>query len=212
MPEHGTRMMLLVYFNQGGIAMYPLLLASVLTLGIALERILHLSRAGKLDAALLPKVSAMIAAGECTAATDCCAGCESPLARVLAAGLAPLKRSRDTRDKAIERAVARETASLERYLPILATIGSISPFVGLFGTVLGIMRAFRDMGIASSAGGAIVAAGIAEALIATATGLIVAVLAVIAYNHLMTWSQSISTAAQLNAEDLLAQLEEREAA
>lgn len=212
MPDHSARMMLMVYFSQGGLAMYPLLFASVLTLAIALERILHLSRAGRADAAMLPRVSGMIDKGECTAAADCCAGCQNPLGRILSAGLATVKRSQSTRDKALERAVARETASLERYLPILATIGSISPFVGLFGTVLGIMRAFRDMGLAGSAGGAIVAAGIAEALITTATGLIVAVLAVIAYNHLMTWATSISTTAQLNAEELLAQLEEREAA
>lgn len=206
MGDHSARMMLLVYFQQGGLAMYPLLLCSVVTLAVALDRILHLSKVGRQDAALLPELTALADAGNPTAAAARCNGGQSPLARLMAIGLAPLKGSAHRREKALERAVARETALLERGLPILATIGSVSPFVGLFGTVLGIMRSFRDMGIAGSAGGAIVAAGIAEALIATATGLVVAVMAVVAYNHLMTWAQSLSSNAQLNAEDLLAEL------
>jgi len=208
MPQHATHMMLLVYFQQGGIAMYPLLLASVLSLGVALERILHLSRAGKQDAALLAKLAPLAAAGKAGAVSECCNGVRSPLARLLQVGLTPKRGRPLAQEKALERALTRETNSLERYLPVLATIGSVSPFVGLFGTVRGIMRAFRDMGLAGSAGGTIVAAGIAEALVTTATGLIVAVLAVIAYNHLMTWAQSIGTAAELNAEELLAELDE----
>jgi len=207
MPQHPAHMMLLVYFHQGGIAMYPLLLASVLSLGIAAERIVRLARAGKQDAALLTKLETLVASGAEAVRSACAAGA-SPLARLLQVGLSPMPGRPVAREKALERALTRETNSLERFLPVLATIGSISPFVGLFGTVLGIMRAFRDMGLAGSAGGAIVAAGIAEALIATATGLIVAVTAVIAYNHLMTWAQSIGTEAQLNAEELMARLDE----
>jgi biopolymer transport protein ExbB/TolQ len=70
------------------------------------------------------------------------------------------------------------------------------------------MRAFRDIGVAGSAGGAVVAAGIAEALITTAAGLFVAVAAVIAYNHLMTWAQSLITSTELNAEELVSLLGE----
>lgn len=208
MPQHPAHMMLLVYFQQGGIAMYPLVLASVLSLGIALERIRHLSRASKQDAALLAKLEPLVAAGKTTEIAKCCDGAASPLARLLQVGLTPMRGRPAAREKAMERALTRETNGLERYLSVLATIGSVSPFVGLFGTVLGIMRAFRDMGLAGSAGGAIVAAGIAEALITTAAGLIVAVIAVVAYNHLMTWAQSIGTAAELNAEDVLARLDE----
>jgi biopolymer transport protein ExbB len=212
MPEHDAHMVLLVYFQQGGMAMYPLLLCSVLTLGVAVERILHLARAARQDAVLLPRLAPLAAGGEAAAAAEHCATGAGPLARIMAAVLASAKGRAHAREKTIERVVARETAALERYLPVLATIGSVSPFVGLFGTVLGIMRAFRDMGLAGSAGGAIVAAGIAEALIATATGLIVAVIAVVAYNHLMTWAEAIGSNAELNAEELLTQLDEQEAA
>jgi biopolymer transport protein TolQ len=76
-----------------------------------------------------------------------------------------------------------EEAKLERYLHFLATTGSTTPFIGLFGTVWGIMNAFRSIGSAGSASLAVVAPGIAEALITTAVGLVAAIPAVIAYNY-----------------------------
>lgn len=78
---------------------------------------------------------------------------------------------------------ARETAHLEQHLPFLATVGSISPYVGLFGTVWGIMTSFRALGAVQQASIAMVAPGISEALIATAMGLFAAIPAVVAYNR-----------------------------
>ena len=79
---------------------------------------------------------------------------------------------------------SREIANLEQHLPFLATVGSISPYVGLFGTVWGIMTSFRSLGAVQQASIAMVAPGISEALIATAVGLFAAVPAVVAYNRL----------------------------
>jgi biopolymer transport protein TolQ len=78
---------------------------------------------------------------------------------------------------------AREIARLEQHLPFLATVGSISPYVGLFGTVWGIMTSFRALGAVQQASIAMVAPGISEALIATAVGLFAAIPAVVAYNR-----------------------------
>jgi len=85
--------------------------------------------------------------------------------------------------RAMRVALNREADKLETHLPFLATVGSISPFVGLFGTVWGIMNSFRALGNVSQATLAMVAPGIAEALIATAMGLFAAIPAVIAYNR-----------------------------
>jgi len=85
--------------------------------------------------------------------------------------------------RAMERATAQEITRLERFLFFLATAGSTSPFIGLFGTVWGIMESFRAVGVSGAANIAIVAPGIAEALIATAAGLITAIPAVIGYNY-----------------------------
>jgi biopolymer transport protein TolQ len=117
-----------------------------------------------------------------------------PSAKVLAAGVAEWRRSTSgarvdregTRSRlavAMASAVAAETDKLAAQLNILATVGSVAPFVGLFGTVWGIMRSFSDIAGAQSTSLAVVAPGIAEALFATALGLFAAIPAVIAYNR-----------------------------
>lgn len=93
---------------------------------------------------------------------------------------------RDELKRMLKRYSALEAAKLERHLNFLATTGSTTPFIGLFGTVWGIMNSFRGIGAAGSASLAVVAPGIAEALIATAIGLAAAIPAVIAYNYYLS--------------------------
>jgi biopolymer transport protein TolQ len=85
--------------------------------------------------------------------------------------------------RALRRATTSESTRLEKYLTFLATTGSTAPFIGLFGTVWGIMTAFKGIGETGTASLAVVAPGIAEALIATAIGLVAAIPAVMGYNH-----------------------------
>ncbi len=85
--------------------------------------------------------------------------------------------------RALRRATTSEITRLEKYLTFLATTGATAPFIGLFGTVWGIMAAFKGIGETGSASLAVVAPGIAEALIATAIGLVAAIPAVMGYNH-----------------------------
>jgi biopolymer transport protein TolQ len=96
-----------------------------------------------------------------------------------------------------------ESAKLERYLSFLATTGSTTPFIGLFGTVWGIMNTFRGIGAAGSASLAIVAPGIAEALIATAAGLVAAIPAVIAYNYYLSRARHMIIEMEDFSEELL---------
>jgi biopolymer transport protein TolQ len=118
-----------------------------------------------------------------------------PSAKVLGAGIAEWRRStagskvdrEGTRSRlavALQSAVTAETDDLAARLNILATVGSVAPFVGLFGTVWGIMRSFGDIAGANNTSLAVVAPGIAEALFATALGLFAAIPAVIAYNRM----------------------------
>jgi biopolymer transport protein ExbB len=208
----GSKLLFVEYFKQGGVAMYPLLLCSVLCLAIGFERIWVLLRAARGNTTLGQVLERLLGNNQPRDAVEQCANQDSPLARAMQAALAPQRGGPEQREKALQRALSWETVRLERHMSILATIGSVSPFVGLFGTVLGIMRAFRDIGLAGSAGGAVVAAGIAEALVTTATGLCVAVIAVIAYNHLMTWAQGIITNTELNAEEFVFQIRETDGA
>ncbi len=94
-------------------------------------------------------------------------------------------RSLDSVNRSLERAIGAERERLQRALPILATTASATPFIGLFGTVWGIMNTFRAIGATGSTSILTVAPGIAEALINTAAGLLAAIPAVIAYNHLL---------------------------
>lgn len=108
--------------------------------------------------------------------------------RSVSKGLAKASDSRGTMQQRIERVMGltinREMEDLERYLGFLASTGSTAPFVGLFGTVLGIMNSFQSIAIQQNTNLAVVAPGIAEALFATAIGLVAAIPAVIAYNKL----------------------------
>lgn len=97
----------------------------------------------------------------------------------------PSLRSFEALDRSLLRATNLEVNKLERHVAVLATTASITPFIGLFGTVVGIIIAFQDIGATGSTNLAVVAPGIAEALIATAAGLFAAIPAVYFYNHLM---------------------------
>jgi biopolymer transport protein TolQ len=92
----------------------------------------------------------------------------------------------DNIGRALRRATTSEITRLEKYLTFLATTGSTAPFIGLFGTVWGIMTSFKGIGETGSASLAVVAPGIAEALVATAIGLVAAIPAVMGYNHFQT--------------------------
>lgn len=94
-------------------------------------------------------------------------------------------RSTTTVERALQRAIGAEMERLQRALPLLATTASATPFIGLFGTVWGIMNTFRAIGATGSTSILTVAPGIAEALINTAAGLLAAIPAVVAYNHLL---------------------------
>jgi biopolymer transport protein TolQ len=93
----------------------------------------------------------------------------------------------ETLERSLNKGIQEELAAMERTLPFLATTGNAAPFIGLFGTVWGIMRSFHSIGLKGSASLATVAPGISEALVATAAGLAAAIPAVIAFNGFMSW-------------------------
>jgi len=101
--------------------------------------------------------------------------------------LGPKEAAVDSVARALERQAQREVQSLKRGLNLLATVGSTAPFVGLLGTVMGIVNAFQQMALTGSGGLGTVSAGIAEALVTTAFGLLVAIPAVMLYNFLQGW-------------------------
>jgi len=116
----------------------------------------------------------------------------SPLVNLFRAAYSVEDASRDEIRSALKRVESMEISQLDKYLTFLATTGSTTPFIGLFGTVWGIMNSFMGIGRIGAASLAVVAPGIAEALIATAAGLAAAIPAVVAYNYYLSRTRRIS--------------------
>ena len=126
-----------------------------------------------------------------------------PIANLFKAVYSEGHGSKDQVKRSLKRFLLLESARLEKYLNFLATTGSTTPFIGLFGTVWGIMNSFQGIGTAGSASLSIVAPGIAEALIATAAGLGAAIPAVIGYNYFLSTARRLIIEMQDFAEELL---------
>ncbi|MEJ2543250.1 MAG: MotA/TolQ/ExbB proton channel family protein [Calditrichaceae bacterium] len=107
----------------------------------------------------------------------------SPLAAVVKSGLEESEKEVEVAAEMMDAMAIEQRTKLEKNLSILGTLGNIGPLIGLFGTVVGIIRAFHSLSVSGSAGPSVVAAGIAEALMTTAAGLVVAVPAVVFYNY-----------------------------
>jgi len=131
---------------------------------------------------LLHRTHALLRTGDMKQISELCAKSKNPAADILHKVIihpgSPLEK-RELAEKAVEWHVSR----LSKGLTPIATIGSISPFIGLFGTVIGVIRAFKDLSMYAGAGPSVVAMGIAEALVNTAAGLFVAIPAIVAYNY-----------------------------
>jgi biopolymer transport protein ExbB len=165
--------------------LWLLVALSVLSVAIMVERLLATGgRLADFDGFAV-RLGPLLARGDVAGAREAVGGARSPEARVALAGLAEFERGRTAAAEAMSSAKSRERLGLERNLGILGTLGANAPFIGLFGTVLGIIKAFADLGRNRASGGAeVVMAGISEALVATAVGLMVAIPAVISFNFL----------------------------
>ncbi len=175
--------------QKGGITVIVLGFFSIVSIAVMLERAFFF-RSFKRGIDLFYRALAdVVAKGGAEAGAILCTNAASPLASIYVAGYARRKKGRDEVLRAMELAGRGELSRLDRLVGLLGTIGSTAPFIGLFGTVLGIIRAFSNLSSAhASLGPAAVADGIAEALVATAVGLFVAVPAVMAYNYFVRTS------------------------
>ena len=170
--------------KSGGIVMVPIILCSIVASAIALERLWTLRGQRVVPQELTDKVWQWVENRALSDKQILALQTHSPLGRVLAAGLANRHRDRVVMMEAIEDAGRHVAHDLERYLNALGTVASISPLLGLLGTVTGMIRTFKAITIAGIGNPTAMASGIAEALITTAAGLIVAIPAFVAYRYL----------------------------
>lgn len=164
--------------------MWPIMLASIAAMAIIGERFWSLQKKFVTPASLLPQVRQWLEANELDDARIELLRNSSPLGRILAAGLINRHHDREIIREAVEDAGRHVVPELERFLNTLGTIASISPFMGLFGTVIGMIDMFAGISTQGIGDPAVVAGGIATALVTTAAGIAVAIPSVMAYRFL----------------------------
>jgi biopolymer transport protein ExbB len=174
---------LVEYFRAGGPVMWLLLACSVAGLGIIFYKAWQfLMCSGSVDP-LLHRVEQCVKGGDNEGASEACGAFRGPVGTVVRAAVVRAGQRKEVIREAVQDVGTHEIASLESFLPALQTVGNIAPLLGFLGTVLGMIQAFFAISQAGLGDPGVVANGIAQALITTATGLIVAVPAFVFYNY-----------------------------
>src|SRR5882672_3227447 len=182
--------------------MILILVCSIVTLGFAIERGLYYAkRRGRPDRLLADAIEGA-RTGHVKEAAYRCSVAAHPFGPVAAEVLLGAQRPAEAREQQMHIALSEQRIQLEKHLSWLGTMGNTAPLIGLLGTVWGIMRAFHDMARTGSAGPSVVAAGVAEALLTTAAGLMVAVPAVMLYNQFVRRIAVTLTVAENHARTL----------
>ena len=174
-------------FQKGGPIMWPLLVASVVSLTVVVERLFFVvNEMRKRDSESVEKILSQVKAGEIKQALETAKNSKDGIAKVLGYGLS---HDEDTLSDALAHAANEELNRYERGLPILDTIITLAPLLGLLGTVTGMIHAFGLLGNQELSFPIAITGGIAEALIATAFGLSIAILSLIPFNWLNAHSE-----------------------
>ncbi len=196
---------LIEIIHKGAIATYPLILMSIVSVAVVFERLWSLRSISSVTLRITESILDPIKKGQRDLAIAICKqNSHSPAGRIFLnildreAG----QRLEVTNNFAAE-AMFEETQKLKKHLWILGTVASSAPFIGLLGTVVGIIKSFESMAIAGTGGFAVVAAGISEALVATALGLAVAIIAVIFYNYFQTRIATLNGLFRIEAAKIL---------
>ncbi len=196
----------------GGATIAFIVLCSVLVVALAIERIVALWSFVDRSRTLFETVKRCLYRGALAEARAACERSASALAELLLVGFERFGRSdQQALEAAVDRERQRVALGLKGPLWLVGTIGAVAPFIGLFGTVWGIMRAFNEIGSQHKAGIDVVGPGIAEALVTTAAGIAVGIAAVVVYNYFQSRLGRIATELKLMAEEFVELLREQRA-
>jgi biopolymer transport protein ExbB len=188
--------------------MIIILACSVVTVGYALERMVYFWKRRNDPTSQMQAAAEQVRGGHLKEAAWAVASIAHPAGPVSAQVLRNAHLPADAIEEKLQIALSEQRMMLERNLGVLGTMGNTAPLIGLLGTVWGIMRAFHDMAKTGSAGPSVVAAGVAEALFTTAAGLLVAVPAVMLYNHFIRRTSVLLTVSENHARELRLTLDE----
>lgn len=190
--------------SMGGFTLYIILACSIISLAIIIDRFRAFKKAGKVERKpFMAKLASLLPNKENAELLKFTKENDSPIAHVAEAGLQFMGYDEKSITQAMDRAITEEIGLIEKWTNIVGTIGGTAVYIGLFGTVLGIIRAFQEISMAAATGGGMsaVITGIAEALICTASGIFVAVPSVIAYNLMLKKVDDIQAELELTASE-----------
>ncbi len=193
------------------LAKVTLILFSIVSVGVMIERVWTLRALRRVETGDYAAIRAALLSNDDEKLRHLAQSSAAPSAGVLAAGLEHQNAGEARLREAMNQEVTTQIARLQNNLPLLATAASTAPYVGLFGTVLGILSAFRTIAQSGQTGAAVVAGGISEALTATALGLGVAIPAVMAYNYFTARVNTLSLQIETHALDLAERVARRSA-
>jgi biopolymer transport protein ExbB len=179
-----------------------LVFCSVIVLAYALERFVAYMRIGRLDKASAERVKQCLRQGQVKEAVQLCARQQNFISQAMEVALNAANSPREEMESVFTLYRMKLQGLLNKHLGIFGTLAFIAPLLGLLGTVLGVIRAFRDLALSGSGGPTIVAAGIAEALITTAGGIFVAVVSAVLYNYFTTKQRNIVQQFDLFSQEL----------
>ena len=179
-----------------------LLVMSIFSVTIIVDRVRLIRRFKVNERSFMARLLRILAEQGHPAALEFCRKYDFPIAAISAEILSQAG-GREAKERVMQHGIQAQVRKLEAMVPVLGTVAGTAPFVGLFGTVIGIIKAFASIAANSGGGPEVVSAGIAEALITTACGLVVAIPALIGYNYCIHMTEVLMTDAELLAYDLI---------
>jgi biopolymer transport protein ExbB len=193
----------------GGWVMIPLVLLSILTIYLLIERLITIRKASSNPDQITNQVRDYVRNGDVEGAIAYCERKDVPITRILQQGLERLGRPISEIQDAVQAAGKHETFELEKRTNLLASIAGIAPMLGFFGTVIGMIRAFQEIqNLQGNVNPSVLAGGIWEALVTTAAGLLVGILALFAYNFLIGRIRRLTNDMERSATDFIDLLQE----
>lgn len=202
-------MNLLSMFIKGGWVMYPILLCSIVALAVIIERFMTIRKSKINVPAFLIKLRGMLKKKDVSSAVAFCMETKTPAANMIRKGLKKYRYGHERVQEAIEAAGKQEVAKLEKGLSVLATVAGVAPMIGFLGTVTGMISAFmRIETLQGSASPSDLAGGIWEALLTTAFGLGVGIIALMFYNYFLGVIGKMVSDMELISNDIIDVLED----
>ena len=190
--EGSIKLSIMELLLKGGWIMIPIAILGIAAVYIFIERYLTIKNASKVDKNFMNKIKDMVVDGNIDGAKNLCESNDTPIARMVRKGLAGIGRPMSDISASIENTGSLEVFKLEKNLATIATISGAAPMIGFLGTVTGMIRAFYELSVAgNNIDPGMLAGGIYEAMVTTASGLAVGIVAYIGYNYLSSMIEKV---------------------